>query len=250
MDTPIKEFKIENLSQTAAVLDAIKANFVKEQAEQESVIVRYDDKISVEDLLGSLKQLWKYETDTEYCFDILIKNLSYEHRKAALGQALQTEDIKDPIFLSNIYCLLKGYNTFENVYFEHEQVFLNDEVEFLDIFDDLEAEIKTATHKLAEYYVSMIKTCNLVEGVENNPNAVEMEYLYKYMFSCMDVTILARVLSSIKDPAIWETKKIVLNSLGYLGAVAEKFVFTNSIIDLFGSALLKETVDAVVNKQE
>lgn len=246
MNKSTKEFKIENISQIAAVLSAIKANFEKDFDNQESIVVRYIDDISIEDLLESLKQLWQYEIDTEHTFDILIKNLSYEHRKKALSQALHTENLKDPIFLLNVYCLLKGYNTFENAYFEHEQVFLNDEVEFLDIFDDLEQEIKEATYKLAEYYISMIKTCNLVEGVQNNPNAVEMEYLYKYMFSCMDVTVLARIVSSVKDPAIWETQKIVLNSLGYLGMIAEKFVFTNTIIDLLSLDLLKETAKTTI----
>ena len=243
-----KEFTIENLSQLEAILMAIAANFDKPADEQESIIVRFDDKISVEDLIAILKRLWQYETDSGHTIDILIKNLPYSHRKTALGCALKTPELKNPVFLMNVFCLIKGYNTFEDSYFNHEQVFLNDEVEFLDIFDDLEEEIKEVTLKTAEYYVSMLKTCNMTESVDNNPNAVKMESLYEYLFSAMDVTILAKVLSSVKDPSIWETKKIVLNSLGYLGMVAEKFVFTNTILDLFGSTLLKESVEAITNK--
>jgi hypothetical protein len=78
----------------------------------------------------------------------------------------------------------------------------------------------------------MLKTCNLVDAVENNPNAVKMENLYAFLFSSMDVTILAKILSSVKDPSIWETKKIVLGSLNYLGSIAEKFVFTNRVLDI------------------
>mgnify|MGYP003298831645 CR=1 FL=1 len=133
-----------------------------------------------------------------------------------------------------------GYNTFDDSYFNHEHVFLNDEVEFLDIFDDLEEEIKEVTNKTAEYYVSMLKTCNLVEGVKNNPNYVEMENLYMFLFDSMDVTILARILSSVKDPALWETKLIVADSLTYLGSVAEKFVFTNSILNVLGSSSIED----------
>ena len=74
--------------------------------------------------------------------------------------------------------------------------------------------------------------------------------MYEYLFSAVDVTILARILSSIKDPTIWETKKIVINSLGYLGLIAEKFVFTNTLLDLFGSTFLKEAVEKSIKDQE
>lgn len=234
------ELKIENLAQVEAAIKAFDDNFKKEEAEQQSIIVRFDEKISIEDLIETLKKLWEFEVASNHTIDILIKNLSYEHRKAALGKALQTPQLKNPIFLMNVFCLIKGYNTFEDAYFEHEQVFLNDEVEFLDIFDDLEAEIAVVAKQLAEYYVSMLKTCNLIDGVENNPNTVKIEPLYEYLFTSVDVVILARILSSIKDPSIWETKKIVYNSLGYLGAVAEKFVFTNSILNIFSEDFLQK----------
>ena len=232
MSNEIQEVKIENLSQLDGILTSLKENFAKEQEEQAPIIVRFDDNIEVSDLVECLKGLWKFEVDENHTIDILIKNLSYKHRCEALREALNTPDIVDPIFLSNIFCLIKGYNTFDDAYFEHEQVFLNDEVEFLDIFDDLEKEIAEVSTKTAEYYISMLKTCNLVDAVENNPNAVKMENLYAYLFSSFDVTILAKILSSVKDPSIWETKKIVLGSLNYLGAIAEKFVFTNRILDL------------------
>lgn len=251
MEKTTKEFKIENLSQVSDIVDDIKLNFDKEEKDQESILVKFDDNISINDLLESLKMLWQFEIDSEHTIDILIKNLSYDHRKEALGLALKTEQLKNPIFLMNVFCLIKGYNTFEESYFEHEQVFLNDEVEFLDIFDDLEQEIRTVTYKMAEYYVSMLKTCNLVEAVENNPNAVEIENIYIYLFDSVDVTILAKILSSVKDPSIWETKKIVLNSLGYLGNIAEKFVFTNNIMDLIGRSVMEKCInDAIKNKEE
>lgn len=232
-----EEFEIKNLTEVDTVIAAIKANFEKVENEQASIVIKYNPEITVEDLEKSLELLWKYEIESEHTVDILIKNLSYGHRKAALGCALKTSQLRNPIFLQNIFCLIKGYNSFADSYFNHEQVFLNDEVEFLDIFDDLEEEIKAVTKQLAEYYVSMLKTCNLVEAVENNPNAVEMENLYKYLFSIMDVTILARVLSSVKDSTIWETNKIVLNSLAYLGAVAEKFVFVNTFLESMTSIM-------------
>lgn len=245
MENTIMEVKIENLAQIDAIINNFEDNFKKEEAEQQSIIVRFDEKISVEDLLVALKRFWEFEVASNHTIDILIKNLSCEHRKAALGEALKTTQLKNPIFLMNVFCLIKGYNTFEDAYFEHEQVFLNDEVEFLDIFDDLETEIGEVTKQLAEYYVSMLKTCNLIDGVENNPNTVRIEPLYEYLFTSVDVVILARILSSVKDPAIWETKKIVYNSLGYLGAIAEKFVFTNSILNVFGEDFLQKVKDNV-----
>lgn len=245
MENTIMEVKIENLAQIDAIINNFEDNFKKEEAEQQSIIVRFDEKISVEDLLVALKRFWEFEVAFNHTIDILIKNLSYEHRKAALGEALKTTQLRNPIFLMNVFCLIKGYNTFEDAYFEHEQVFLNDEVEFLDIFDDLETEIGEVTKQLAEYYVSMLKTCNLIDGVENNPNTVRIEPLYEYLFTSVDVVILARILSSVKDPAIWETKKIVYNSLGYLGAIAEKFVFTNSILNVFSEDFLQKVKDNV-----
>ena len=242
MEKSVKEFIIENLLQLEEIIKLIKSNFEQDLEKQNSIIIRFSDNINKEDFLESLKQLWQYEIDSNHTIDILIKNLSYEYRKDALGCALKTSELKNPIFLMNIFCLIKGYNTFEESYFEHEQVFLNDEVEFLDIFDDLEEEIKEVTLKTAEYYISMLKTCNLVEAVENNPNAVKMENIYVYLFNSLDVTILARILSSVKDSSIWETKKIVINSLSYLGQIAEKFIFTNTMMDLIGKAIMEKVV--------
>lgn len=251
MEKQTKEILINNDMQIESVVKTISDNFAKEEKDQENIIVRYDGSINRDLFLESLKSLFQYEIDSGYTIDILIKNLPYDYRKDALGCALKTPELKNPIFLMNVFCLIKGYNTFEESYFEHEQVFLNDEVEYLDIFDDLEQEIKNVTYKTAEYYVSMLKTCNLVEAVENNPNAVEMENIYCYLFDTMDVTILAKVLSSVKDPSIWETKKIVLNSLGYLGQIAEKFVFTNTIMDMIGKTIMEQSVkSSLENKIE
>ena len=233
MSKEIKELKILNLAQTDSVIEAIKVNFEKEESEQDNIIVRYEDSITVEDLVDSLKILWEYETNSDHTIDILIKNLSYDHRKEALRAALKNENLRNPIFLQNVFCLVKGYNTFADAYFEHEQVFLNDEVEFLDIFDDLEEELKEVTYKLVEYYISMLKTCHLTESVENNPNTVKLEPLYENLFNAMDIIILSKLLSSVKDSKVWETKKIVLNSLGYLSLVAEKFTFVNKILSSF-----------------
>ena len=247
----IKEFKISAISEVSAIVDDIKKNFDKEENEQAKIEVRFDSNITKEDFVESLKILFDFEINSSFTIDILIKDLSYDYRKEALSLALKTPELRNPIFLMNVFCLIKGYNTFDEAYFEHEQVFLNDEVEFLDIFDDLEQEIKEVTYKTAEYYVSMLKTCNLVEAVENNPNAVKLENLYVYLFDSMDVTILAKILSSVKDPSIWETKKIVLNSLGYLGMVAEKFVFTNTVMSLIGDAIMERSIkDSIAAKTE
>lgn len=233
-----KELLIKNDLDLTSVLQYINDNFSK--PEPESIIVKFKEDIEESCLLESLKQIWDFESNSKHTVDILIKNLSYDMRKEALRLALKTENLHNPVFLSNVFCLIKGYNTFADEYFEHEQVFLNDEVEFLDIFDDLEEEIANVTHKLAEYYVSMLKTCNLVEAVENNPNAVKIEELYVYLFSVMDVLVLARVLSSVKDNSIWETKKIVLGSLNYLESIAEKFIFTNKMLNIIDLNILQK----------
>lgn len=234
---------ISTLSETDSKIEEIKKFFDDgDTVEIHSVVVGYDDNISKEDLVESLQKLWNYEIESNHTIDILIKNLSYEHRKTALGCALQTPQIKNPTFLQNIFCLVKGFNTFEESYFNHEQVFLNDEVEFLDIFDDLEQELKAVKHQVAEYYISMLKTCHLVEAVENNPNAVEMESMYVYLFNSFDVTILAKILTEVKDPEVWATKKIVLNSLGYLAQISEKFVFVNTIMDMIGKDVLEKSI--------
>ena len=237
-----KEYKITNILEVEGIVAEIKSNFDKVESEREQIYVKFDDNISKDDFIKTLSILFDYEITSGFTVDILIKNLSYDYRKDALGLALKTPELKNPMFLMNVFCLVKGYNTFDESYFEHEQVFLNDEVEFLDIFDDLEEEIKEVTHKMAEYYVSMLKTCNLVEAVENNPNAIKMENMYVYLFDAADITIMAKILSSVKDPSIWETKKIVINSLGYLGMIAEKFMFTNTMMNLIGKAIMEQSI--------
>lgn len=245
-----KEYKITNILEVESIVAEIKSNFDKVESEREQICVKFDDNITKDDFIKALSILFDYEITSGFTVDILIKNLSYDYRKEALSLALKTPELKNPIFLMNIFCLIKGYNTFDESYFEHEQVFLNDEVEFLDIFDDLEEEIKEVTHKMAEYYVSMLKTCNLVEAVENNPNAVKMENMYVYLFDAVDITIMAKILSSIKDTSIWETKKIVINSLGYLGMIAEKFMFTNTMMNLIGKTIMEQAVKDSISESK
>lgn len=246
----IKEFKIENLSQANSIIEEIKEVFKNDTEKTATIAVKFDDNIEENDFLESLKLLWQYEIDFDNNLDILIKNLSYDYRKKALSLALKTSSLKDLNFLMNVFCLIKGYNTFDEGYFSHEKVFINDEVEFLDIFDDLEEEIKEVTKNVVEYYISMIKTCNLVEVSEDNPNVIKLDNLYAYLFNSFDVTILAKLVSSIKDPSIWETEKIVINSLGYLGQIAEKFVFANNIMNLIGNELMQKCVKNTLDNKE
>ena len=133
-----KEYVITNILEVEGIVAEIKSNFDKVESEREQITVKFNDNISKNDFLEALKILFDYEICSGFTIDILIKNLSYDYRKEALSLALKTPELKDPIFLMNVFCLIKGYNTFDESYFEHEQVFLNDEVEFLDIFDDLE----------------------------------------------------------------------------------------------------------------
>lgn len=227
-----KELTIRTSADVDAILNTIKSGFEQEKTSPVAFIVRFNKDITVNDLKICLSKLWEFETTSSHSIDILIKNLSYEHRKEAMRLALKTPTIVNNIFLTNIFCLVKQSNTFNEAYFNNEQVFVNDEVELLDILDDLEVEIAEVTKTLAEYYVSILKTCHLVDAVENNPNAVKLESLYVFLFDCMDVTMMAKVLSSVKDPSIWETKKIVLDGLNYLGSMASKFMFTNRVLDL------------------
>lgn len=244
-----KEYMLSSILELKDVIEHIKEDFSKSEEERPEIEVKFNESISKDQFIECLKTLFDYEINSGFTTNILIKNLPYDYRKDALGLALKTPELKNPIFLMNVFCLIKGYNTFEESYFEHEQVFLNDEVEYLDIFDDLEQEIKDVTYKTAEYYVSMLKTCNLVEAVENNPNAVAMENIYVYLFNSMDVTILAKILSSVKDPSIWETKKIVFNSLGYLGTIAEKFIFANTIMDMIGRDIMEKSISKTIDSK-
>ena len=227
-----KELIIKTSADIDDVLSTLKSGFDQEKTSPVAFIIKFDENITVDDLKICLSKLWEFETISLHSVDILIKNLSYEHRKEALRLALKTPTIINNVFLTNVFCLIKQSNTFNEAYFNNEQVFVNDEVELLDILDDLEVEISEVTKTLAEYYISMLKTCHLVDAVENNPNTVKLESLYVFLFDCMDVTMLAKALSSVKDSSVWETKKIVLNSLNYLGSIANKFMFTDRVLDL------------------
>lgn len=242
-----KEIILSNITELNSAIIDIEANFKKEEQDQEGIIIRFADTISQSDLEECLCKLWKFEEDSQHTIDILIKNLSYDLRRYALGLALKNNELRNPIFLMNVFCLVKGYNTFEEAYFEHEEVFLNDEVELLDIFDDLEDEIYQVTKQTAIYYLSMLKTCNLMEAVDANPKAVNLPYLYAYLFSLLDVTVLAKILSSVKDSSIWNEQIIVLNSLSYLSQIAEKFVFTNTVMEMLGKELLENSIKETVN---
>ena len=64
MEKQIKTFEIETLEQAEDIVALIKNNFEKEENDQECIVIKYKDTISVDDLLKSLGLLWNFEINS------------------------------------------------------------------------------------------------------------------------------------------------------------------------------------------
>ena len=137
----IKELFVEKISDLVNILAEIRQNFEKECPD--SIVVKFKETISKEDMLNSLKELWQFEIDSDHTIDILIKNLSYDYRKEALRLALQTENLKNPIFLANVFFTMTMIENAINI------AMIKSDVLFL---DSIELNIKNGGKNKYKYF--------------------------------------------------------------------------------------------------
>ncbi len=97
--------------------------------------------LTEKELISALEEIYVKEKDSNESTFIDIKPLPFDLKKAVFKHALAYPDLLNSYMILNIFNLIKGYNTFDDSFFENPSIYFNTLEEFLDIKTDLASEI-------------------------------------------------------------------------------------------------------------
>ncbi len=100
-----------------------------------------------------------------------VKGLEFEDKKRFLKLCLSCNCIDNAVIVSNLVVLAQGRLIEEELY-ESEDVFFNDDIEFLDICTDLRDDILEFNTQIVTYFLAALKSmASLIgDGAEHIPN--------------------------------------------------------------------------------
>ena len=102
---------------------------------------------------------------------VSVKELEFEDKKRFLKVCLSCSCIDNAVIVSNLVVLAQGRLIEEELY-EDEDVFFNDDIEFLDICTDLRDDILKFNTNIVKYFLASLKSmASLIgDGAEHIPN--------------------------------------------------------------------------------
>ena len=148
---------------------------------------------------------------------------------AIFKYALTHEDIVDSYTILNLFNLLKGYNTFEDSFFQSPAVFLNSLVEFVDLRADLKAEIEAFTKKLILYYLAIFKSVGITEFTEDNKPII-IPYVYQRFILISNFVSMSNIL--LKETTFPTEIPTVANAGVFITQLAGRFSIANLFMHL------------------
>ena len=209
-----------------SVLLITNENSIKDNLENYSSI-QFSKDILEENLIKNLEILYEYEKVREESIAVDVKMLSMELKIALFKHALQYESLLNSYIILNIFNLIKGYNTFDDSYFDEIFTYFNNLEEYLDIKIQLNREISEFTKKLMIYYVSIMKSCG---AIENPVVGIEIPYLYQRILYISDFVSLSNMF--MKCPNFNTEELIVINgAYDYITMLANKFSIGNMFLE-------------------
>lgn len=195
------------------------------------------EEMSVEESIECIKLIHEKELElhnskTNFELSINFKALDFKTRLEILKYAITNLDLIDSSLILNIFNLVKGYNTFDDSFFESEEIMINNLEEFLDIKSGLKTELDELTKEIARYYISILKTAGVTDFPANNLPKV-MPFLYQRIFYISDFISLSNIIRKFTEV----TDLIyVENAESYLNALANRYVFANILMQDLGLA--------------
>lgn len=202
---------------------------------QDFVSITFEQDIENEILLKFLHSIWDFENRMiaegimESNVGVNIKNLSIQQRILALSEALDRLDLIDPLFLLNIHALIRKNNTFADSFFQCEEIFINNIVEMLDFQIDLSDKLKSLSKKLCTIYMSLFKSCGIVE-VPSDTVVYKIDNLYHGLLLLSDFVSMSGMLQS-QEEIQFNDLMLVDNSGFYLAKMSASFVISDRLLN-------------------
>lgn len=150
-----------------------------------------------------------------------LKNKSLEEKIEALKAYLADENNEDIILALNLYNLIKYDNSWDESFFQHENIIFNSILEFIQIKNALKNELNTFCLKLLNIYYSCIYNCgNLIVDEDAKP----IPALYKHILLQGDFIFMSKLANDYKftsfDNTVYSNAMSILipmiNKLGLL----------------------------------
>lgn len=215
----MEEIKVKNNDSTS-----------KDYNKTDTTLFVFDEE--TQDAVGCIKSLNEFQVENhddgqDFKFVLDIKDLPFETKRDVLKYALTTDNIIDTTLILNIFLLIKGYNTFDDRFFESRQVCMKSLEEFIDLKLALKDELNAFINNLKKWYYSVITCCGLVEYVSDDKPQI-MPYTYQRILGVSDFVSLSNIFKKTKK--LEEIELVTVgNAHEILLELAKRFVLSDLI---------------------
>lgn len=127
-----------------------------------------------------------------------IKTLSFENKIDYFKKIFSNMDNENTCDILNIFRLVNSYNTFDNDFFEHEDSYISDITEFIDIKLALEDDINNFSLELVKWYLSILANCDVKAVSESEEKeSVEIPLTIVGFFANCTIPIMSAIMKSV-----------------------------------------------------
>lgn len=170
------------------------------------------------------------KSNSKICFqNIDVKKMIYIYKKLLQSDIIST--LYDSNLILNIFMLLKTYNTFNNEYFNHKYIYVNNITDVLDLKIELKSEIQYVSTEIARYFMSLFRSINKFEYTFLD-NHIELSTFYSRIFSTFDLNSISLILLNINKIDNIELVYIK-NSHFYLDKMLNSYTMSNTLLHKF-----------------
>lgn len=159
-----------------------------------------------------------------------LKHLPFELRKAAIQWALDPanlDKVVDPSLILNVFNLIKGYNTFDQSFFESQHILVNSMLEMSDMKRALKEPLTDFITCVCKYYLSILRSASVTEYMPSD-KPVKLPVMIDSLFRLLDFMTLSSLLRKSKAIGT-DTLFNVENASGYLLILSNKYGLGNKV---------------------
>lgn len=205
--------------------------------EDECKVVFKDD-VTIETLTKFLDKLVEQPATIQTKLRVSIKNLPVNLRQEVVRFAFTNTKYYNSTLLSNVICLIRNYNTFDQSFFDNELVFANNLSEVLDFKVNLKAEIKVFITELSKWYMSVFRSAHKIE-TNFLDKEVEMPTTYAKLIESLDFFTLSGIFAKCGS---FSTDDLYLVKNGYdmLLGLSNKNIAASAFMAVIAGQLLED----------
>ena len=200
------------------------------------------ENISCEELINTLDEIFKYETDTKVVPEIIIdlKTLPAQIKICAIKHCLGRDDIRNSSIIMNLFTIVNSYNSLDEKFFEDERIYVSSLEEYLEIKMNCKDEIKNFATNLTKYFLSCIKSSSKLEYTYLD-DVVTIPMVYERMFTTLTLLQLSTIMQKA-NPISTDDLFIIENATVYVNAIALRTSMSYKMLEaMYGT-------DSVLNK--